>query len=70
LLNEGRGQKRDLVHTDAKISYGWKRSKIFGKNSGKFGSIYFLLKGDDLFSVRSRGKQICAFMSLSAVLTA
>ena len=45
--------------------------KNIRKHSGKYGSISFFLlhQGDDLFSVQSRGKQ-CAFMSLSALLTA
>ena len=45
--------------------------KNIRKHSGKCGSIIFFLytSGNDLFSVQSRGKQ-CAFMSLSALLTA
>jgi hypothetical protein len=51
--------------------YGCKRSKIFGNiqvSMGLFSSSY-IHQGNDLFSVQSRGKQ-CAFMSLSALLTA
>ena len=41
------------------------------KNIRKHGSIFssYIHQGNDLFSVQSRGKQ-CAFMSLSALLTA
>ena len=53
------------------FKYGCKRSKIFGNiqvSMALFLSSY-IHQGDDLFSVQSRGKQ-CAFMSLSALLTA
>jgi hypothetical protein len=53
------------------FKYGCKKSKILGKiqvSMALFLSSY-IHQGDDLFSVQSRGKQ-CAFMSLSAILTA
>ena len=42
-----------------------------GKNSGKMTLFLsaIIQQGDELFSMQSRGKQ-CAFMSLSAILTA
>ncbi len=45
--------------------------KYFLKNTGKYGSIFSadIHQGDERFSVHCRGKQ-CAFMSLSALLTA
>ncbi len=47
------------------------RREYFLKNTGKFGFIFsaHIHQGDERFSVHSRGKQ-CAFMSLSALLTA
>jgi hypothetical protein len=50
---------------------GCKLSKIFGKIQVSMALFLSseIHQGDDLFSVQSRGKQ-CAFMSLSAVLTA
>ena len=81
LLKEGSGQKQDIVlrtHLHVlqdfykSVSYGCKRSsKILGKiqvSMALFLSSY-IHQGDDIFSVQSRGKQ-CAFMSLSALLTA
>jgi hypothetical protein len=53
------------------VKYGCKKAKILGKiqvSMALFLSSY-IYQGDDLFSVQSRGKQ-CAFMSLSALLTA
>jgi hypothetical protein len=51
--------------------YGCKLSKIFGKIQVSMALFLSseIHQGDDLFSVQSRGKQ-CAFMSLSAILTA
>jgi hypothetical protein len=50
--------------------YGCKRSKIFGNIQVSMALfLSYIHQGDDLFSVQSRGKQ-CAFMSLSALLTA
>jgi predicted nucleic acid-binding Zn finger protein len=83
LLNEGSGQKQDFVlrtHLHVlqeskdftSFSYGCKRSKIFGKIQVSMALFLSskICQGDDLFySVQSRGKQ-CAFMSLSALLTA
>jgi hypothetical protein len=54
------------------FKYGCKRSKIFGNiqvSMALFFSSLYIHQGNDLFSVQSRGKQ-CAFMSLSALLTA
>ena len=54
------------------FKYGCKRSKIFGNiqvSVALFFSYSYIHQGNDLFSVQSRGKQ-CAFMSLSALLTA
>jgi hypothetical protein len=68
LLNEGSGQNMKIIQA---FKYGCKRSKIFGNiqvSMALFLSSY-IHQGDDLFSVQSRGKQ-CAFMSLSALLTA
>ncbi len=47
------------------------RREYFLKNTGKFAFIFSadIHQGDERFSVHSRGKQ-CAFMSLSALLTA
>jgi hypothetical protein len=41
LLNEGRSQKRDLVHTDARDFIRMEEIENIWKNSGKFGSICF-----------------------------
>jgi hypothetical protein len=51
--------------------YACKLSKIFGKIQVSMALFLSseIHQGDDLFSVQSRGKQ-CAFMSLSAILTA
>jgi hypothetical protein len=70
LLNEGSGQNMKIIQA---FKYGCKRSKIFGNIQvsmpmGLFFSSY-VHQGNNLFSVQSRGKQ-CAFMSLSALLTA
>ena len=53
------------------LKYECKRLKIFGKIQVSMALFLSceIHQGDDLFSVQSRGKQ-CAFMSLSAVLTA
>ena len=83
LLKEGSGQKQDIVlrtHLHVlqeskdfykSVSCGCKKSKILGKiqvSMALFLSSY-IHQGDDIFSVQSRCKQ-CAFMSLSALLTA
>ena len=53
------------------FSYGCNRSKIFGKIQVSMALFLSskIYQGDDLFSVKFRGKQ-CAFVSLSALLTA
>ena len=82
MLNEGSGRQNKILYC-ARISmcsllkifqafkYGCKRLKIFGKIQVSMALFLSceIHQGDDLFSVQSRGKQ-CAFMSLSAVLTA
>ena len=69
LLNEGSGQNMKIIQA-FKI-YGCKRSKIFGNIQVSMALFFssYIHQGNDLFSVQSRGKQ-CAFMSLSAILTA
>ena len=69
LLNEGSGQNMKIIQA-FKI-YGCKRSKIFGNIQVSMALFFssYIHQGNDLFSVQSRGKQ-CAFMSLSALLTA
>jgi hypothetical protein len=82
LLNDGSGHRQDFVlrtqlhvlknqdfHTS--FLYGCKLSNIFGKIQVSMALVLSseIHQGDDLFSVQSRGKQ-CAFMSLSAILTA
>jgi hypothetical protein len=67
LLNEGSGQNMKIIQAS---KYGCKRSKIFGNIQVSMALfLSYIHQGDDLFSVQSRGKQ-CAFMSLSALLTA
>ena len=68
LLNEGSGQNMKIIQA---FKYGCKRSKIFGNIQVSMALFLFpyIHQGDYLFSVQSRGKQ-CAFMSLSALLTA
>jgi hypothetical protein len=79
-LNEGSGfVLRTHLHVltaqdfsrNSSFQYGCKGSKIFGKFQVSMALFLSseIHQGDDLFSVQSRGKQ-CAFMSLSAVLTA
>ena len=82
MLNEGSGRQNKILYC-ARISmcsllkifqafkYGCKRLKIFGKIQVSMALFLSceIHQGDDLFSVQSRGKQ-CAFMSLSAFLTA
>ena len=72
LLNEGSGQNMKIIQafkyglcTDARDQ---KYSETFRYCVALFFSSY-IHQGNDLFSVQSRGKQ-CAFMSLSALLTA
>ena len=68
LLNEGSGQNMKIIQA---FKYGCERSKIFGNIQVSMGLFFssYVHQGNDLFSVQSRGKQ-CAFMSLSALLTA
>ena len=68
LLNEGSGQNMKIIQA---FKYGCKRSKIFGNIQVSMALFLcsYIHQGDYLFSVQSRGKQ-CAFMSLSALLTA
>ena len=68
LLNEGSGQNMKIIQA---FKYGCKRSKIFGNIQVSMALFLcsYIHQGDYLFSVQSRGKH-CAFMSLSALLTA